>query len=146
MDYGRDKVPKPAMVAYHSGERALIACAAVRVCVCTAVSSDRFWCIARIDTSVCHARVRGLACYGALATCACKLTSLALTHSGTVCISWPTSAENRYFDVHTWPKLFQGIYLILGMQAYADALCLSSPHGSMTAVMVSREANVSSCM
>jgi hypothetical protein len=42
---------------------------------------------------------------------------------GTVCISWPTSAENHYFDVQTWPKLFQGIYLILGMQAYAPRLC-----------------------
>lgn len=44
---------------------------------------------------------------------------------GTVCISWPTSTQNRYFDVETWPKLFQGIYLVLGMQAYALLLALA---------------------
>lgn len=50
---------------------------------------------------------------------------IGLSREGTVCISWPTSAENRYFDVQTWPKLFQGIYLILGMQAHAESAVLS---------------------
>jgi hypothetical protein len=39
---------------------------------------------------------------------------------GTVAMSWPTDAANRHFEAHTWPKLFQGVYLILCLHAYAS--------------------------
>lgn len=35
---------------------------------------------------------------------------------GTVCVDWPTKKSSKEFDIHMWPKLFLGIYLLLAQQ------------------------------
>jgi len=46
---------------------------------------------------------------------------IGLSREGTVCLSWPMKEGE---DIQKWPDLFQGIYLILALAAYAESEAL----------------------
>lgn len=43
---------------------------------------------------------------------------IGISREGSVALSWPTDDSNVQFERVTWPKLFQGVYLILALHAY----------------------------
>lgn len=50
---------------------------------------------------------------------------IGVSREGTVALSWPTDPSNQRFELHTWPKLFQGVYLILCLHARGEGSVLS---------------------
>lgn len=50
---------------------------------------------------------------------------IGISREGSVALSWPTDDSNVQFERVTWPKLFQGVYLILALHARGEAVVLS---------------------
>jgi len=59
---------------------------------------------------------------------------IGISREGTLALSWPTDDADLHFEAHTWPKLFQGVYLILCLHARGEAGVLAElSHLSATA-------------